>query len=713
VRLIRLLALVMLLVAVYFAQYIFDYLSLTDLLPGWLLAQQPALARVLRWLPENLLLMAQALSLFAALGFGLITPQWQGAMPRHFIKLETVGSLQRERPQGTWRKWWVAGVLMFAALLTAVAILYGDGFVLTALWGAGAVLLLIVSWINRRYRPPAGYAPYFPALVSPYGSWPLLLALMPVVGAILFYGWPRMPRWLDPLTVVVGSALLDAQAGSGISLFSGVATGTPSGALGLSYLFTLVTGEALLGMRLAGVAAALTVVLGTWLLGCEFFRRQPVFGQYGEVIEDDGRWMALLAALVVATPVVTYAYARIPMLLEPVAVGCLCGWATLRALRTGSMGTVAVGGLLAGWGLVYGLPGVMLLAVMVLWWFGVWLLQPSWLGGHVVKLLGVAEPSVVMLQPGIGRWGVGLWWSTLLLTAAPLFAVWAQEPGGFMAYLAGMQWLPTGTNVANLAANVTALNLTQPVPASFLAISWLPDHSPVIGYPGPLLHSLMAPLAVLAIGALLANLDCVVGWFLATWIGVVALLAALFSPVAPYWPLLVVLMPALALALAFVLDRLRVLLMLDLGTWTMQATIYLALGVITAAGLLSWVGYYEYMGTRADSPSYLGWAIRELESGVTPVLVTSRPDGALLLDEVAVQLVAGPPLHGAVAFNPMQAEWPESENYGYRFLVLPDETVWLGELTQRYPDGIVQARRNLRGEPMVYYFDIPAGTVAR
>ena len=77
-RALRGLLLLAILVAVYFAQFIFDQGSLQDFFPNWLLGLFPSLLRFTRWLPQDLFVLAAWITAISAITFGLLVPLWRG-----------------------------------------------------------------------------------------------------------------------------------------------------------------------------------------------------------------------------------------------------------------------------------------------------------------------------------------------------------------------------------------------------------------------------------------------------------------------------------------------------------------------------------------------------------------------------------------------------------------------------------------------------------
>src|SRR5215204_5119998 len=76
-RVLRLLALAIVLALAYFAQYIFDHGSLQTLYPVWVLERFPFLQRTTFWLAEDLYTLGLWLMAGCALVFGLLVPGWE------------------------------------------------------------------------------------------------------------------------------------------------------------------------------------------------------------------------------------------------------------------------------------------------------------------------------------------------------------------------------------------------------------------------------------------------------------------------------------------------------------------------------------------------------------------------------------------------------------------------------------------------------------
>jgi hypothetical protein len=342
-----------------------------------------------------------------------------------------------------------------------------------------------------------------------------------------------------------------------------------------------------------------------------------------------------------------------------------------------------------GWTLYYGLVGLLFGVVALLLWLGGRLLEPGWLTGK--QLSAEDKPTAFVVQRGVGWRGFGYWGLGLIGMALPLAAHWWAVPGAFLAHWV---WLLP----AEMAAPVD-LGWLRRAEFTLYGLNRLGDAGQTLPYAEPLVYSLLAPLLALAVGAVLLNVDSLVGWGIMAWLatGLVGSVAA--APALPSWVALAMLLPVIGLAVAFALDRLRVLVMLNLGTWSLQATVYLALGVIVAAGLVGWVTFYGGVGRALRS------------TGARPlVLVNGRVEMSALLDDPATLLLT----NGAAATLPytvLDAEsWPPLPA-GARVLIAPEDAELVAAVEAAYAGGQVWVMRDKDATPLLYGVDFPTDGV--
>ena len=694
-RLVRLVALVGVVAAVYFAQYLLDTTSLADFFPAWLLAWWPALGAMTRWLPVDLLELAIWLTLLGLLSFGLLAPWWQGERGRAYRRLRRGRTIYR-----AW--WWAAQVLLLLSLLGAggVAWLEAQGnvpLVALGVWLATLALYGIGGIIANRVRPPVVYGDTYVDTVRPWDGWPYWAVILLIFGVLYSYRLLDVPLRVDALSAHVGLAAQAWVRDMEMPPLAASPNDLPLPTLGLMALFRLTLRDNLLALRAEAVLVALFMLTAVWLVGAELFRRVPVYGFYGEVLEDDGRWIALMAMIIVGVCLPMLHWSRVPLILEGAALGAFALWALLRGLRRDRPLLLGISALAVGWAIFYGAMGLLLGVVALLIWCGVLLLESNWLTGKSIARDRGGEVIPVPVQRGVGWRGFGFWLLGIGVVIAPLLSRWMTTPGSFVA-----QWMwPGGTLVRQ---GSVLLAWRERLEMALLGLNYLPDATGMLGYEAHFVPSLLAPLLALALGALLLNIDSLVGWTLTTWLllGVVA--AGLTVPVVPSWVAMVMLLPAIGLSVAFVLDRMRVHIMTNAGTWTLQATVYLALGIVVAAGFLGWVDFYNVAQHDSDLASAVGRAVRAVDDRPVVIVSANVPLEQTLADPV-VQLLAAKRRDLGEILTVDGREWPPLTP-GTRLLLAPGDSVLQAEMVAAYPYGALMVMRDLNANPLLFVYDI-------
>jgi hypothetical protein len=680
---------------VYFAQYIFDHSTLVAFFPDWLLALVPPLQRMARWLPEDLLTFAEWLTIIGIFGFGLIAPLWNGESNRLFRRTRPDGSAPARRALVPVRWGLLAVALGLAGYCALRAGAGEDSARLWAVWAAAIAAYLAACAAAGWGEPGVTMAERYTQVVRPWSSWPYLLALLAALALLYAYALPQLPVRVDGVTAAAG---LQAEAWlQGVPAGAEKTGPTSTPARWPVRLTTWLAQDGLLGARAAGVLAALATVAGVWLVATELFRRTPRYGEYGEVLEDDGRWLAFLAALVAGSGMGMYHFARAPLFLDGVALGAWSLWALMRGLRTDRPWLLGVSAVLVGWSWFYGAVGLSVTLTALAWWAGVWLLARPWLTGMMVA---PATGAPVQVQRGAGWRGAAYWVAGVAISATPWLGAWATQPAALLRQL-------TWPGAAGTVERATLGGMADALRLAVLGLNHYPDQSGLAPYAEHLLPSLLAPLVALALGALLLNMDSLVGWGVLSWLVAGLAGAALTAPSQPSWPALLPVLPAVSLAVAFVLDRLRVLLMETLGTWSLQATVYLAVGVVAAAALLSWVRFYQVGNLEVDLASAVGRAAREQGSAEHLVLVNGQASLGALAEEPVVRLLAGAS-HANEMLVVQAGEWPNDLPTPARLLVAPADRGLIPILQVRYPGGAWRVGRNLHANPLLYVYDLPA-----
>jgi len=692
-RILRSLALLAVVGAAYFAQTILDRGTLDGFFPVRLIAVFPYLLKMARWLPQDLLAFALWLAVVAALGFGLISPLWRGDQ-------RLSRSAKNDGASQMWPRWatpaaaaaaWLA-IALATAGIRAVSM---PPALSNTLWLCGVILYVaagvLASPRRSGSRPRSGNAP------APQRGWPWAIAILAIAAILMTLRWDALPARIDAVTVYAGLQA-DTLLQGGASWFEPAELPVPALASAATALGKAVTGDALLGARIAGLYAGLLLVTAVWLLGGELFRRRPLLGEFGEVIEDDGRLPALIAAAIAAGGAPFLLAARLPLFLEAVAWGTLGLWALLFSLRRGAPALLGVSGLLLGLSAAFGPNGLSMIGVAILFWAGVLTLWPNWMQNE-------RWASNRRLAAVVAYWAGGV-----LAVALPVFVGVGGASSGVSAYLSANlvaeSYDPAWQSAAPQDDEAPGQGFLASLQAALLAPNAGADRSAMPTMIGPMLSNLLAPFFLLALGALLMSVDTLLGWTLLSWFLAGASFSVLWAhPVAPHWPSLLVIWPAIALTTAFGLDRLRVTAMISFGTWLMQASVYLVAGLVIGAAMLNWVSFYGQGQVHVDPGSAIAREVRRAgNAGQGVVIVSSSP---LLASKspIAAMLRQENDASGSVTeFTPQAL--PDSLPSGARLILPAGDMPALERALSLYPASRLVTQRDLGGNPSVYVIEI-------
>ncbi|MFN8466794.1 MAG: hypothetical protein U0X20_14660 [Caldilineaceae bacterium] len=500
--------------------------------------------------------------------------------------------------------------------------------------------------------PPAGETP----------AWIWLVLILVVAAIFLGWGWTSLPVRIDPQVARSGlqaQALLSGPtAVNPAAWLAPGATGAPQIAYFPATLAALALRSNLAGAHLVGLLAALALIAAAYLLAGELFWISP-----------QRRGLAVLAAGFTAAAVALLHFGRLAPFLPATAAGTFAAWALLAGHRKQHLPLLAASGILAAGALWFDRSGLIFAPVLLLWWLGLRLQKPfSW------RLFAV-------------------WLASYLVFTAPLLIAWILNPGAFHAYLqGGPDQGVVGDVWANLRATVTTL-------------FWTPDSSSIFGYPGHFVHSVVAPLFILGLGGLLLNLDRLIGWCLLTLLGCTLLLAGTLSPAAPYWPLLLPLLPVVGITVVFALNRMAALWTLASNEAGSTAAASLAGGLLIAVVVLAWVSYYGFVSVENDGASYTGRALATLPPSAVAVLVSSTPEAAVRLDDPVLQYVAGSRVNQALAVGPdaLPATLPPES----QVIIQGSDPVALAAARARYPAATLTVERDLQANPRLFVLHLP------
>ncbi|HRW06384.1 MAG TPA: hypothetical protein P5121_14870, partial [Caldilineaceae bacterium] len=606
-RAIRFLALLIVLAVAFIATPTFELRPFASQIPTDFMADSALVAHFRQWVTDDIARSSLILTSWAALTFGLLAVPWP--FPGTAVASATVQRTQAVQAAGGRRqlRWWGGlGLVVLATIASVGTVLsllrIGEGPLAQLLWVGSMLLLLLGGALLAATRPAmsekrSGAATAFAAVnpVSepprPTDSWRTLLVIL--ILSLILYGWKltTLPPQVDDATAHLGLHALAMTTGAETELLTVVpAISHPEEKLfgvaaASTALFYEITGDLLLSTRLVGLLAAMACALATWLLAVELFARRATFAAGPVPLEDQGQLPTLIATWLVLFNMAVIYFSRQPILLEATAWGILGCWALLRSFRTHDRLTLCLSGLLVGFGYLLHGSALVFGITALLWWLGFMAVQlgmlPHW----------APTPSRNRLHFG----DFVLWVLGLGVVLAPVAVVRGQE------LLLWANQLPTSLESA----------------LTILLANFAP---PVASYPAPLFHGMLLPFFPLALGLLLFNLDRRQGWMLITLLGSALAVAMLTQPQNERWGLLLPLVPAVALTLAFTLDRIRVSLIRVGGQWLQQFIGFALLGLLLWIGSATFIRYDTFAMRLITRDQAISYALRNLPTAQGIVL---------------------------------------------------------------------------------------------
>ena len=673
-RFLRFLVLIAAFFAVYAAQYLFDQNSLELLRTQWISENIPFLWDLSHWSSDNLQSFGLYLAGIGALLFGLAAYSWSsasqsddGPYPSH--RFSAIGLILA-----------IAGLVGGAVLLVHFWQEQTEPAWTHYLWIFAIGVYVLGSWlVNGRGSSSLSEA-------APERSWPAFLLIVGIVGLLLGWQLATVPVRVDGDPASHGLQALQIASGLETRIFASGWANIPLFAYYPAALGMQLSGDWLLGNRLAGFYAGLLTILGVWLLGCELFRRTPAEASDG----DDGRLPALLAAAFTGIGYTFVHFGRMPQYLEPVAWGVLGLWALHRGVRTGSRPVLALSGLLLGLAGTLYYSGRVFALVALLWWFWFVLSRRGWLRRT-------------------GWDGFGLWIGGGSVFLAPFLGTWLRTPVAFFNRFQEVSiFNPNGLIHMEGVYGVQGLNAValENARRTFLTFWIFGDKSTHFGWQGPMLDSLIGPLLLLGVGYLLLNLDRLQSWQLVSWLAGVMILGGVLTINTPFWPRLLSALPVAGLISALVVDRARATLMRSGAYWLGQFSLFLVLGLLVLAGSHNWIEWYELQTVYADPDSYAGRAIRSLPDERTAVLVDTGDNRRAQWSDRTIEFLAGGPYAGREV-TIYTDNWPANLPPQSSVILQPDDQALAAELQSRYPGGLFLLQRNRAGDPVLYVYQLP------
>lgn len=688
VSVLRLFCLLFAALAVAGAQYLFRKVGQSPLFPPEFIAAAPFLARFEALPSTDLRNLGYLLAVIGALLFGEGAARWPS---RASHAARAAGEQFRAPPR-----------LRLGLILQGVGVVLAGGL-LIHLWRGGVEnLFLHMVWLLALAAHLLGSARGHASTVraadrtssppseAPERTWPLLLLIL--LATVVLTGWrlSTAPLRVDGDPASHGLQALEIATGQETRLFAPGWANIPLLAYYPAALGMVLSGDWLVGNRLAGVYAGLLTVFGVWLLGCELFRREPSPTGTRASEGNSPSLGPLFAAALMAIGYTFIHFSRLPEYLEPVAWGTLSLWALHRGVRTGQRLPLALSGLFLGMAGVFYYSGRVFYVVAGAWWLGLLLTRRTW------------------LRP-LGWAGVGTWLGGLFVFLAPFAGVWLVAPQAFLTRMQEVSILrPDALAHMQGVYGVQGLGpvLLENARRAALTFHIYPDTSTHFGWQGPMLDMLNGGLLLLGIGYLLLNLDRLMSWLLLSWLFVVLFLGGVMTTNTPFWPRFLPVLPAIGLITGLTSDRWLTTLRENGGPWLESLGRSALIGLLVLAGISNWVSYYEWASVRNDPASAVGRAVHDLPDGTHVYLVDGENPARPHWGERTVEFLAGGPSRPIVRETLSPSAWPARLPPNSAVLLLPEDQALAAALQTRYPGGVYMVQRNRRGDPILFIYRV-------
>lgn len=523
--------------------------------------------------------LAGGLLIAAALLFGVGARRL--VMPR---ELAAAPAAEPGPPQGRRAALgWLLAAVALSAGATGMFAARGESPAVVAAWLASMAALLVSQLWGRRPARTAG-AP---------GAWQYLAALallLLVALASRVYRLTTLPYNFDGDFASVGLQARELLRGDAQQIFAYGWASIPILGYSPAWLSMALFGDSLAGLNASGVIDGLLIIAGVYLLGRELFHAR----------------VGLLAAALLAISYTHLAASRQASYLDPVAALVFAIFFLLVGLRKERGWAIVVSGMLSALCLQLYYSGRLVLVIVAFLLLYLLLFQRAWLWGR--------------------RRALALWALALLIASGPMLVLFARNPDALMArtrevFLFSPEVITHERGVYQVAS--LGGILLQQARRTALMFFYYDDTSTQYALRLPFLDPLAGLLFTLGVGYALAHWRRMGEALVLGWAGLSLLIGCFLTANPPFWPRLLVLLPASALLSALALDLLYERLRLRLGPW-LRRGLPLALALLLAAsGWRNWSAYAESRGTWATPRTQIARYLAELPPTARAYLISN------------------------------------------------------------------------------------------
>ncbi len=428
-----------------------------------------------------------------------------------------------------------------------------------------------------------------------------------------------------------------------------------------------VFGNDLFGLNMSAVLAGMLSLIGLYLLVWRMF---------------DSHRLAALATAILVVNIPHIHFSRLAAYMDPWPFALFGAFFLVDGLRARRPQSLALAGLLLGFGLQMYYSGRVILIILAFAFLYLILVRRQWLRANWL--------------------GLGLVVAAFFLTIGPNLIYYYRFPEPFLERSRAV-WLffePVMTHLKGKYGLQTPMQvLWEQTKLSLLMFNRSIDSSTQFGFPHPMFISLLSPLVVLGFGYSLRRWRHPGVGLNLVWLLVMIINGSILTGDAPFWPRLVGVLPAAALLAALTIDRLWAGLS-QVAPERQQRGVNILLGaaviaLLVFAGWRCWNKYYDAVKDNARSQAFLGRFLYDLPTDIAacsytdPMALQVRETYFLAWPRQIVDLPADAP-DGLIERCPGPP---------FIWILTPNHLARLPLLQQRWPGGQVQEHFYGTGEP--------------
>ena len=472
------------------------------------------------------------------------------------------------------RAWLIAAASAYL-LAQVLYLVLSENAIVDILWLAGIAFLIIPVWLKNKS--------VLDEFNIPAWEWGLVVGIS-VIGFILRY-WhlTEIPSHISNDVALMGdisSKLINS------SNFNWIGSSAETGHL-LSYDQLLAWSMRLFGQNQYGIVM-FSVIFGTLSL--------PMVFLLG--LEAGGRAVGLISISLLAINYTHIQFSRILFGTSATLFAILSFYLLMRGLRTRQPLWFGLAGVTISLGLLFYDAGRILPVIVMAMIAWQWLWQRDSFRANLKNWLFLITGSLVTFGP------------ILAFALGNLFDFTGR--GNVV-----MLWTPDVWNheMATYKTSSGLQVIVQQIWRTFLTPFLTGDNSPLFLFQRPMVAPLVAVLSILGVGFIVSRLKNEKYFMLASWVILTFILGGVLTSDPPFWPHLIVALPAILIIAALGADRSIFLIAPFIGRYgTMLLGSVLAVAILIT-GFVNWTAYYSFVQNNAEPTMRISRYITSISPG--------------------------------------------------------------------------------------------------